>query len=110
MSDMDQIAVKMRTAQKLRWREPELAEMFARSAVEDAEALGLSSASLHYEFAEILRNLGDHAQAFREVKEALRLDPFHPAATFLADELARCLRAALRSALRAVDDPAIPRL
>src|SRR5215469_11378449 len=110
MSKIDQIAIKMQTAQKLRWKEPELAEMFARSAVEDAEALGLVSASLHYQLAEILKRLGNHAQAFREVKEALRLDPFHPGATLVADELARYLRAALRSPWRAVDDPAIPRL
>ena len=36
----DQILQKMQTAQNLRWGDPELAEVFARSALEDAQALG----------------------------------------------------------------------
>ena len=110
MSKTEQIAWKMQTAQCLRWRDPELAATFARSAVEDAQALGVVSSSLHFQLADILDDLGNHAQAFREATEALRLDPFHPDATMLANALAWRLRAALRSALRAVDDPAIPRL
>lgn len=74
MSKTDQILLKMQTAQSLRWHDPALAELVARSAIEDARALGVVSATL------------------------------------LANNLARCLRAALRSALRAEDDPAIPRL
>jgi len=81
MVKIEQILLKMQTAQSLRWQDPELAQVFARSALEDAQ-----------------------------VTEALRLDPFHPGGTMLSANLARRLRAALRSGLRAVDDPAIPRL
>ncbi len=110
MSKLDQILLKMQTAQSLRWEDAQLAEVFARSALEEAQALGCASASLHYQLADLLDDLGKHAQAFREVKVALHLDPFHTGATRLARNLARRLRGALRSGLRAVDDPAIPRL
>jgi Flp pilus assembly protein TadD len=110
MGTLDQIQLKMQTAASLRWQDPDLAQVFARSALEDAQALGYLSASLHFQVADLLDDVGNHAQAFKEVTEALRLDPFHPGAMMLAANLARRLRAALRSGLRAVDDPAIPRL
>jgi len=71
MVKIEQILLKMQTAQSLRWQDPELAQVFARSALEDAQ-----------------------------VTEALRLDPFHPGATMLSANLARRLRAALRSGRR----------
>jgi len=69
MVKIEQILLKMQTAQSLRWQDPELAQVFARSALEDAQ-----------------------------VTEALRLD--HPGATMLSANLARRLRAALRSGRR----------
>lgn len=106
----DQILQKMQTAQKLRYRDAELAEVFARSALEDAQALGCASASLHFLLADILDDLRKDLQAFAEVTEALRLDPLHLRARDLAGRLATRLRLSLRSALRSADDPAIPRM
>lgn len=48
---MDQILLKMQTAQNLRFEDAQLAELFARSALEEAQALGYVSASLHYQLA-----------------------------------------------------------
>ena len=106
----DQILQKMKTAEQLRFQDPELAEVFARSALEDAQALGCVSASLHFLLADILDDQGKDLQGFTEVTEALRLDPFHPRARDLADTIAKRLRFSLRSALRSADDPAIPRM
>jgi hypothetical protein len=106
----DQILQKMKTAQDLRYQDAELAEVFARSALEDAQALGCVTAALHFLLADILDDQGKDLQGFTEVTEALRLDPFHPGARDLAATIARRLRLALRSALRSADDPAIPRM
>ena len=102
----DQILQKMKTAEQLRFQDPELAEVFARSALEDAQALGCVSASLHFLLADLLDDQGKDLQGFTEVTEALRLDPFHPRARDLADTIAKRLRFSLRSALRSADDPA----
>jgi tetratricopeptide (TPR) repeat protein len=110
MSSRDEILLKMQSAQNLRWEDPEVAEVFARSALEDAKALGCASAAIHFLLADILDDLGKHSQAFTEVREALRLDPFRPEAVKLQELLARKLRASLNSALRHADDPAIPQL
>jgi hypothetical protein len=106
----DQILQKMQTAQNLRWQDAELAEVFARSALEDAQALGCVSASLHFLLADILDDQQKDLQGFTEVTEAVRLDPFHPGARELAGNIAKRLRTSLRSALRSADDPAIPRM
>ena len=74
MKELDQILLKMQTAQNLRWEDPELAEVFARSALEEVQALGYVSASLHFQLADLLDDLGKHAQAFREVRAGLELD------------------------------------
>ena len=106
----EQILQKMQTAQNLRWGDPELAEVFARSALEDAQALGCVSASLHFLLADILDDQRKDLQGFTEVTEALRLDPFYPRARELAGSIAGRLRSSLQSAMRSADDPAIPRM
>lgn len=106
----DEILQKMQTAEDLRFKDAELAEVFARSALEDAQKLGCVSASLHFLLADILDDQGKDLQGFTEATEALRLDPFHLRARDLAGTIARRLRFSLRSALRSADDPAIPRM
>ena len=63
----EQILQKMQAAQNLRWGDPELAEVFARSALEDAQALGCVSASLHFLLADILDDQRKDLQGFSEV-------------------------------------------
>ena len=72
----DEILLKVQTAQKLCSEDPEKAELFLRDALNDADALGQSSPTLHLQLAELLCRLRRTRQALEEVIEVLELDPF----------------------------------
>jgi tetratricopeptide (TPR) repeat protein len=92
MSKQDDILVKVQAAQSLCSEDPEKAEVFLRSALKDAEALGQSSATLHLQLAELLFRLRRTRQALAEVGEVLALDPFNLVALNLRQVLGRRLR------------------
>jgi len=73
----DEILRKVQAAQTLGSEDPERAELLLRSAVREAEALGLSSPTLHLQLAELLHRLRKTRQALAEVIEVLELDPFN---------------------------------
>jgi hypothetical protein len=92
MSKQDDILVKVQAAQSLCSEDPEKAEVFLRSALKDAGALGQSSATLHLQLAELLFRLRRTRQALAEVSEVLALDPFNLVALHLRQVLGRRLR------------------
>jgi hypothetical protein len=92
MSKWDDILVKAQAAQSLSSEDPEQAEVFLRSALKDAAALGRSSATLHLALAELLFRLRRTRQALAEVVEVLELDPFNLVALNLRQVLGRRLR------------------
>ena len=92
MSKTDDIFEKVQAAQSLCSEDPEQAEVFLRSALRDADALGRSSATLHLQLAELLFRLRRTRQALAEVIEVLELDPFNLVALNLRQMLGRRLR------------------
>jgi hypothetical protein len=92
MSKWNDILVKVQAAQSLCSEDPERAEVFLRSALRDADALGQSSATLHLQLAELLFRLRRTRQALAEVIEVLELDPFNLVALNLRQVLGRRLR------------------
>ncbi|RPH66592.1 MAG: hypothetical protein EHM78_23265 [Myxococcaceae bacterium] len=88
----DEILLKVQAAQSLSSEDPEKAELFLRSALKDAEALGHSSPTLHLHLAELLYRLRRTRQALEEVIEVLELDPFNLVALKLHGVLGRRLR------------------
>ncbi|HUM13789.1 MAG TPA: hypothetical protein VLT82_22770 [Myxococcaceae bacterium] len=88
----DDILLKVQAAQSLSSEDPERAELYLRSALKDAEALGHSSATLHLQLAELLFRLRRTRQALAEVIEVLELDPFNLVALNLHRALGRRMR------------------
>ncbi|HZJ55952.1 MAG TPA: hypothetical protein VFD38_17550 [Myxococcaceae bacterium] len=88
----DEILLKLQAAQILSSEEPEKAELFLRSALKGAEALGHSSPTLHLQLAELLYRLRRTRQALEQVIEVLELDPFNLVALSLKEVLGRRLR------------------
>jgi len=75
-----------------------------------AAALGIRSAHVSWMAATMLEMLGRHEQAYREILDAVREDPFCPSYQDKFTSLAWELRNALAAPERAVDDPSTPRL
>jgi hypothetical protein len=88
----NEVLLKVQAAQKLSSEDPEQAEVFLRSALKDAAALGQSSATLHLQLAELLYRLRRTRQALEQVLEVLELDPYNLAALKLYRALRRRLR------------------
>jgi len=108
---LEDILSKLESAESMRRSgDLELAERFVRSALEEAEALDLSSSSAHLLLARVLDQLDRPELAFHEAGRALQADPLDLRARALFRELARRLRAWLCSPQRSADDTDIPRL
>ena len=87
----DDVLLKLQTAENLTSEDPEKAEVFLRSALRCARALGHSSPTLHLQLAELLYRLRRPRQALEQVTEVLELDPFNLAALRLRGVLGRAL-------------------
>lgn len=98
----EDVLLKLQLAESLRSEDPERAELFLRSALRSAEALGHSSPTLHLQLAELLYRLRRLRQALEQVEEVLELDPFN----LVALKLGRALGRALGESVRGRRDPA----
>ena len=108
---LEDVLSKLESAESMRRSgDLELAERFARSALEEAEVLRLASPSAHLLLARVLDQLDRPEQAFHEAGRALGADPLDLRARALFRELAGRLRASLSSPERPGDDTDIPRL
>lgn len=107
---IEKVLLTLGAAREVRFDDPESAEKFLRSALQDAEQLGIVSPSIHFDLATTLRDGGREDLAFEEIRKVLEIDPFDMTARSIARQLAQQLRESLTRTTRLADDPDVPRL